>query len=103
MRLSRTLEIVDDLKKYGPEKIILFGSAGREDTDEYSDIDLIVIKETRKSFVERLAEVITYVRPSLCPIDILVYTKDEFEEMKRDLNPFLEEILKDGKVIYEKG
>jgi len=103
MKLSRTEEIIADLKKYEPEKIILFGSAGRGDADEHSDIDLIVIKETRKSFVERLAEVITYVRPSLCPIDIFVYTKGEFKEMKKALNPFIEQVLKDGRVIYEKS
>ena len=46
------------LDQYGPiEKIILFGSAARGDDDEYSDLDLILIKETSKRFVERLVEV----------------------------------------------
>lgn len=103
MKLSRTLEIINDLKKYEPEKIILFGSAGRGDADEYSDIDLIVIKETKKSFVERLVEVIAYVRPELQPVDILVYTQSEFTEMERNSNPFITQVLKEGKVLYEKA
>lgn len=94
---------VEDLKKYGPEKIIVFGSASRGDTDEYSDIDLVVIKDTKKGFVERLGEVITYIRRELLPMDIFVYTKDEFKEMQEGLNPFIEQVLKDGKVIYEKN
>ena len=41
--------------QYGPiETIILFGSYARGDTDEYSDLDLILVKETSKQFVERL-------------------------------------------------
>jgi len=95
--------IINDLKPYNPERIILFGSAGRGEADEYSDIDLVVIKETKKRFIKRLAEVVTYIRPSLCPVDIFVYTKGEFEEMKKNLNPFIEQVLKNGKVIYEKS
>ena len=47
-------QVMQDLAAYGPEKVILFGSAARGDVDEYSDIDLIVIKETDKRFVQRL-------------------------------------------------
>ena len=34
---SHVDQIVKDLLPYGPEKIILFGSAARGDGDEYSD------------------------------------------------------------------
>ena len=47
-------QVLEQLKGYDPEKVILFGSATRGDTDEYSDIDLIVIKETDRRFVQRL-------------------------------------------------
>lgn len=36
-------------------------------------------------------------------IDILVYTPDEFQKMVSEGNPFLEHVLKEGKVIYEKS
>ena len=49
--------IVNDLKCYCPEKIILFGSAVRGDTDRHSDLDIVVIKNTKKRFLERLIEV----------------------------------------------
>ena len=104
MKLKEKLKlIIDDLKKYNPEKIVLFGSAARGDTDEYSDIDLLVIKDdVDKGFIDREVEVITYIRPELRPVDIFVYTKDELEKMKKNLNTFIEEALKCGKVIYEK-
>ena len=42
---------------YKPEKIILFGSFAYGEPDEESDIDLLIIKKTRKPFFERLYEV----------------------------------------------
>lgn len=45
------------LREYGPvERIILFGSEARGDADEASDIDLIIVKRTKKPFVQRLVE-----------------------------------------------
>ena len=85
--------------QYGPiEKIILFGSYARGDTDEYSDLDLILIKRTSKRFVERLVEV------PLLPVhaDVFVYTPEEFEEMRENENPFILSALESAKVIYER-
>jgi len=46
------------VRDYGPvEKIFLFGSAARGETDEYSDLDLIIIKKTSDRFVKRLGDV----------------------------------------------
>jgi predicted nucleotidyltransferase len=95
--------IIKDLKKYEPEKIILFGSGARGEMDEYSDIDLVVIKETKKSFVERLVEVVDFLSKDAPHADIFVYTPTEFEVMKEEENPFMEQVLKDGKVVYEKS
>ncbi len=38
--------LVDLLKKYEPEKIILFGSRARGDADAFSDYDVLLIKRT---------------------------------------------------------
>ncbi len=93
--------IVEDLKQYHPDKIILFGSAARGDVDEYSDIDIVLVKETDKPFVKRLREVALLCRLNE-PIDILVYTPREIEEMKKGHNSFIETILREGKVLYER-
>lgn len=54
--LSEALErIVHTLvTEYQPEKIILFGSMATGDVGEWSDIDLAIIKDTPKRFIERL-------------------------------------------------
>ena len=49
---------VDALMGYRPEKIIIFGSMARGEADEYSDIDLIVVKETGQRFIQRQVEAI---------------------------------------------
>ena len=95
-------QIVEDLLAYGPEKIILFGSTARDDTDQYSDIDLIVIKATDEPFVQRLIDAGSYVS-SPGRIDISVYTPDELKAMIDEENPFIQSALRDGMVIYEKA
>lgn len=85
---------------YGPvEKIILFGSAARGDMDEYSDLDLIIVKRTDKPFVQRLVEV------PLLPVhaDVFVYTPEEFARMRENENPFIMSALEDAKIIYSRN
>ncbi len=89
------------LKNYKPEKVILFGSHARGSSDAYSDIDLVVIKKTKKPFLDRIKDVIKIIKPNFS-IDILVYTPEEFREMLLSGNPFIEFVAREGKVLYEK-
>ena len=41
---QRVKWLMEDLKAYQPEKVILFGSAARGDVDSYSDLDVVIIK-----------------------------------------------------------
>lgn len=100
--LDKKIEwLIDDLKAYEPEKVILFGSAVEEDFDQYSDLDVAIIKETDKRFLERLVEAAKLIRPQLYPIDIFVYTPVEIKRMEEE-SFFWEQIKKKGRVIYEK-
>jgi predicted nucleotidyltransferase len=47
-------KLVSLLQAYEPERIILFGSHARGQADAHSDYDIIVIKRTERSFLERL-------------------------------------------------
>lgn len=85
-----------------PERIILFGSAARGDIDEWSDVDLIVVRQTEKRFLDRLEE--AYLRWTLpVAVDILVYTPEEFQTMLDEENPLVCEALSHGIVLYEKS
>lgn len=79
---NELLRIVEELKKAGVKKIILFGSLAKDDIGPASDIDLLVVQETRKRFIKRLEELYNLIDPKYA-LDLLVYTPSEFEEMKK--------------------
>lgn len=94
-------QIIDNFKPFNPEKIILFGSAAGDNWDEESDIDIILVYETDKSFLNRLKEL--YEKWSIPKaVDILAYTPSEFAEMISS-NYFVQDAVKDGELIYERG
>ena len=98
---ARIKKIVRALKSYDPERVILFGSAARGDADAYSDIDLVVIKETSEKFLDRIERVIDFVKPDFA-FDALVYTPNEFAQMQARENPLIVHVLKEGVTIYER-
>lgn len=88
------------LRRYRPQKVILFGSFARGDYHAGSDLDLLIIKETKRPFVERIGEVLAFCDYSI-PLEPLVYTPEEFARMCEEGNPFIEQILREGRIIYE--
>jgi len=102
VKMGRVERVIRCLKKYNPEKIIIFGSYARGETDEYSDLDFVVIKKTRKRFIERLIEAAKLIDNDLGKVDVFVYTPREFQEMIERENPFIEQVLKEGRIVYQK-
>jgi len=93
--------IVSSYKKLNPVKIILFGSWCRDEEDKYSDVDIIVIYETKKRFLDRLKEL--YLMWNIpVAFDILAYTPEEFAKMLKEKSSFIEKINREGEVIYER-
>lgn len=99
---DRIAQLVSALRACDPERIILFGSHARGDADEYSDLDIAVIKETDERFLDRLGRVFDLL-PPIGAVDVLVYTPAEFAEMQARGNSFIEEIINHGLIIYERG
>jgi len=89
------------VKNYKPEKIILFGSFAYGKPKENSDVDLLVIKKTRKKFGSRLFEVAKVIDSDM-GTDILVYTPTEWEKGLKRNYYFFKEINDKGKLVYEK-
>ena len=73
----------------------MFGSVARGEADEWSDLDLVVIADTDRTFFERFRDFdgLYEVWPRL---DLLVYTSAEFERMVDEENPFLLRVLEEG-------
>jgi predicted nucleotidyltransferase len=88
--------------EYHPEKVILFGSLAAETVGEWSDLDLVIVKDTTLPFLQRLKEVALLCRAQV-GVDYLVYTPNEFADMVAQENPFIvNEVLHRGKVVYER-
>jgi uncharacterized protein len=58
-KLNQALEriLLTLAAEYPPEKVILFGSMAQAAVGEWSDLDLVIIKDTPRSFLQRVKEV----------------------------------------------
>lgn len=104
--MPRTLQAaIEDItaqliEKYMPDKIILFGSAARGDAGPGSDVDFLIIKRDTPSYSpDRIMEVSDLIDRDV-PVDFLIYRPEEFEKRLSMGDPFIEMILKEGKVLY---
>lgn len=94
-------QTVENLKRYKPKKVILFGSYARGKPGRNSDIDLLIIKKTQQRYYKRIPEAGSYLHNIDRPFDILVLTPTEVKKRLRLGDFFIKEILKKGKVLYE--
>jgi len=96
-------EIVEKIKRqYQPEKIILFGSHAYGDPSENSDVDLLIVKETKDRPIDRRLAVRRIVSDPRChlPIEILVLTPSEISSRLEIGDQFVKEILEKGEVLF---
>lgn len=98
--LKRYLRLLRE--EYDPDRILLFGSLASGETDDWSDIDLVIVKETDSRFLDRTREVMQLLQPRV-GVDILVYTPAEFAQLAQQRAFVREEIVAKGKVLYERG
>ena len=91
--------------KYQPERIVLFGSYASGRHTEESDLDLLIIKNTRRSFFKRLYDVRRLAEPVLSgyPFDPIVLTPAELQERLARGDQFLQSILNKGRQVYVHG
>jgi uncharacterized protein len=87
------------VSKYAPEKIILFGSALREDS-EVNDIDLFIVKDDVPHLgADRIRQLHRLVDADL-PVDYIVYRPTEVAERLSLGDPFVIGVFKEGRVLY---
>jgi predicted nucleotidyltransferase len=89
------------IEDYKPQKMVLFGSLARGDYHEGSDIDLMLIKDTDRRFVDRIGDVIRLNNTKI-PLEPVVYTPKEFKEMLAGKRDFAIAIQEEGVVLYER-
>ena len=87
---------------YNPQMVYLFGSQARNDANENSDIDFLVIKQTDKAKRLRALEFRKELRgQNYYPVDILVYTPQEFKDEHQIKGTIAYHVKEEGKILYE--
>ncbi len=89
-------------EKFSPERVVLFGSYARGTASDDSDVDLLVIMPHNKRNVEQSLDITRWVDRSF-PLDLIVRKPDEIRRRLRQHDMFLASILKEGKILYERG
>ena len=80
---------------YGNLTIILSGSTAVGEDMPWSDVDLIVIADFKKPFIERLEELTPPINSHI-NFEVVAYTPEEFKQMFHQLNIKAIEAVEDG-------
>ena len=90
------------IKKYKPEKVILFGSFAWGKPTADSDVDLFIVKKSKKTIGRRHLELDRLLSKRNIPLDFLVYTPKELNKRLKLGDFFIKNINEQGKILYEK-
>lgn len=90
------------VKKFHPERIILFGSHARGDAGLDSDVDLLIVMPVQGSKREKRIEIRMALHDIKIAKDILVSRPDEFAWRKDIVGTIEYPASREGKVLYVK-
>jgi predicted nucleotidyltransferase len=83
-----------------PQKILLFGSASRNEMSKDSDIDLLVIMGKGIQRRKTAQQLYRDIKGAGIPFDILVATEEDLQKHKDNLGLIYRTALLEGKVVY---
>ena len=92
--------IVDTI---APEKIILFGSAAKNNMDKANDLDLLVVNNSDQNshLTGDIYESLHGMeRP---PVDVIVVTEKEYQRDKDVFGTLIHQAHRESKVVYSKN
>lgn len=89
-------------ERHGVLRAIVFGSLARGEGSRRSDLDLIVVMDTDKRFLDRYDELLAPITSALPEraVDLLIYTPVELTRIAH--RRFIAGALREGKIIYER-
>lgn len=95
------LELRDQIvRAFAPKSVILFGSHAVGTAGSESDVDILVIMPFQGSPIRQAVDISRKIRHRF-PLDLLVRTP-EYVAWRRELgDPFILNILEQGKVLHE--
>ncbi len=102
--LERTLaKMVERIvRRFAPDRIILFGSHATGKAGPDSDVDLLVVMTPRRSKAEQELEILRLLRRYRVPKDIVVTTPEDFGWRKTVPGTIERPAAREGRVLYAK-
>jgi predicted nucleotidyltransferase len=105
MKKKRLECIIDEMvarivERFDPERIILFGSAGRGAAGPDSDVDLLVVMPVQGSRREKAVDIGVAVNDIPLPKDIFVTTPEDFERRKEIVGTIERPAGREGRLVY---
>lgn len=90
-------------EKFAVDSLILFGSAARGKMTEHSDVDIIVVSRKYSSrhffsICPLLYDAWHIKQKIQMPVDILLYSREEFEKLSKEVS-IVSEAIREGKRI----
>jgi len=87
------------------ESIILYGSVARGEANENSDIDILIItRRGNRELYNKISKIRTKIDLENNTLTTLIQmSKNEIEKYMRFNSPFIENILKEGVTLYDRG
>ena len=87
-------------QKFDPDLMIIFGSVAKRTAKDDSDLDIIVVKESDEDGFMRSVKARFALDDSRIPIDITVYTPEEFRERLTSKYSLAYEAMATGRVVH---
>jgi predicted nucleotidyltransferase len=88
------------VRKFHPEKIILFGSHARGDAGPDSDVDLLVVLEFDGSKLDKMVEIGVALHDIPVPKDIVVTRPEDFAWRQEIVGTIEYPATHEGKLLY---
>jgi predicted nucleotidyltransferase len=94
-------QVVEQIvEKFKPQKIILFGSYARGNPRPESDVDLLDVMDTPLRDVQQAIQICQQIEYRF-GLDLIVHSPKYLAERTKMGDWFLQDVLKEGKVLYE--
>ena len=88
------------VKKYHPQRVILFGSHARGDAGPDSDVDLLVVMEFDGSVRDKRLAIRQTLHDIPVPVDVIVTSPEDFAWRKDVVGTIEWPAAREGKVLY---
>jgi predicted nucleotidyltransferase len=104
---STIQQLVERIKQFDPEKIILFGSYAYGTPTDNSDVDFFVVKNVKSKDIRDLRlRIRGHLRDIIynqkVPVDLLLDNQEHINERIKLGDSMYEEIMNKGKTVYAK-